>query len=183
MGALFFNAFTHLFEKKEMRMLMVGLDNAGKTTILYKLNLGEFIFTIPSIGFNVKSIHYQNIACTAWDVGSHDEIRLHYQRKHYYPNTLGIIFVIDSHDKDRIEAARDELHIMMAEYELKGSALLIIANKQDLQGAMKPAEVAERLSLASLKEVKWHIQGACANIGDGLVEGFDWLAKVMPPTK
>jgi ADP-ribosylation factor protein 1 len=181
MGALFSNAFLHLFGKKETRLIMVGLDNAGKTTILYKLNLGEITYTIPSIGFNVETIHYQNITFNAWDIGTHDEIRLQQQRNHYYPHTHGIIFVIDSHDKDRIGLAKEELHRMMAEHGLNGSALLIIANKQDLQGAMKPAEVAEALSLTNLKEIKWHVQGACANVGDGLLEGFDWLAKFLPP--
>ena len=62
--------------KKEMRILMVGLDAAGKTTILYKLKLGEVVTTIPTIGFNVETVEYKNISFTVWDVGGQDKVRL-----------------------------------------------------------------------------------------------------------
>ena len=54
---------------REMRILMVGLDAAGKTTILYKLKLGEVVNTIPTIGFNVETVEYKNISFNVWDVG------------------------------------------------------------------------------------------------------------------
>lgn len=178
---LFSKVFQRLFGKKEVRILMVGLDAAGKTTILYKLKLGEVVTTIPTIGFNVETIEYKNISFTVWDVGGQDKIRLLW--KHYYQNTQGIIFVIDSNDKERIEDAKEELHRMLAEDDLKESVLLVFANKQDLQGAMTPAEVAEKLALPSLRGIQWHIQGACATIGDGLYEGLDWLTKNVSQKK
>ena len=96
---------------------MVGLDAAGKTTILYKLKLGEVVTTIPTIGFNVETVEYKNISFTVWDVGGQDKIRPLW--RHYYQNTQGLIFVVDSNDSDRIDAARDEMHRMLNEDELR----------------------------------------------------------------
>ena len=66
MGLSFSKVFGKLFGKKDVRILMVGLDAAGKTTILYKLKLGEIVTTIPTIGFNVETVEYKNISFTAW---------------------------------------------------------------------------------------------------------------------
>src|SRR5215217_5497955 len=113
MGGKFTKLFSHMFGKQQMRVLMVGLDAAGKTTILYKLKLGEVVTTIPTIGFNVETVDYKNISFTVWDVGGQDKIRLLW--RHYYQNTQGLIFVVDSNDRDRIDDAREELHKMLSE--------------------------------------------------------------------
>ncbi|KAI3834226.1 hypothetical protein MKX03_030033, partial [Papaver bracteatum] len=102
-----------LFAKRDMRILMVGLDAAGKTTILYKLKLGEIVTTIPTIGFNVETVEYKNVSFTVWDVGGQDKIRPLW--RHYFQNTQGLIFVIDSNDRERIVEARDEIHRMLSE--------------------------------------------------------------------
>merc|ERR1719387_170907 len=116
--------------KTEMRLLMVGLDAAGKTTILYKLKLGEVVTTIPTIGFNVETVEYKNIKFNVWDVGGQDKIRKLW--RHYYQGTNGIIFVIDSSDHDRIVDARKELEKLLGDDEMKDAALLVFANKRDL---------------------------------------------------
>uniref|UniRef100_A0A8C7FA84 ARF GTPase 5 n=2 Tax=Oncorhynchus TaxID=8016 RepID=A0A8C7FA84_ONCKI len=100
MGLLISSVFTRLFGKKQMRILMVGLDAAGKTTILYKLKLGEIVTTIPTIGFNVETVEYKNICFTVWDVGGQDKIRPLW--RHYFQNTQGLIFVVDSNDRERV---------------------------------------------------------------------------------
>ena len=74
-----------VFGKKEIRILMVGLDAAGKTTILYKLKLGEIVTTIPTIGFNVETVEFKNISFSVWDVGGQDKIRPLW--RHYFQNT------------------------------------------------------------------------------------------------
>uniref|UniRef100_A0A8C2L351 ADP ribosylation factor 1 n=1 Tax=Cyprinus carpio TaxID=7962 RepID=A0A8C2L351_CYPCA len=89
MGNIFANLFK-VFSKKEMRILMVGLDAAGKTTILYKMKLGEIVTTIPTIGFNVETVEYKNISFTVWDVGGQDKIRPLW--RHYFQNTQGKTF-------------------------------------------------------------------------------------------
>merc|ERR1712094_168594 len=101
---------------KEMRILMVGLDAAGKTTVLYKLKLGEVVTTIPTIGFNVETVEYKNIRFTVWDIGGQDRIRKLW--RHYYQGTQGLIFVVDSNDRDRVEDAREELNKMLGEEEM-----------------------------------------------------------------
>lgn len=150
MGLTFSKLFDKLWGKKEMRILMVGLDAAGKTTILYKLKLGEIVTTIPTIGmhllsgqppsvfvltasssgFNVETVEYKNIQFTVWDVGGQDKIRPLW--RHYFQNTQGIIFVVDSNDRDRVVEAREELQRMLNEDELRDAILLVFANKQDL---------------------------------------------------
>ena len=91
----------------------------------------------------------------------------------------GLIFVVDSNDRDRIGEAREELMRMLSEDELRDAALLIFANKQDLPNAMSTAEMTEKLGLHSLRQRSWYIQAACATSGDGLYEGLDWLANVL----
>ncbi|KAI5279405.1 hypothetical protein KEM54_004179, partial [Ascosphaera aggregata] len=130
MGISFSKLFDKIWGRREMRILMVGLDAAGKTTILYKLKLGEIVTTIPTIGFNVETVEYRNIQFTVWDVGGQDKIRPLW--RHYFQNTQGIIFVVDSNDRDRVTEAREELQRMLNEDELRDALLLVFANKQDL---------------------------------------------------
>merc|ERR1712196_201679 len=181
MGLTFTKLFAKLGYKKEMRILMVGLDAAGKTTILYKLKLGEVVTTIPTIGFNVETVEYKNISFTVWDVGGQDKIRPLW--RHYYQGTQGLIFVVDSNDRDRAEDARDELNKMLGEDEMRDAVLLVFANKQDLPQAMPAAEVTEKLGLANMRNRQWFIQSACATTGDGLYEGLDWLSRTLGSKK
>ncbi|KAG2253151.1 hypothetical protein Bca52824_083287 [Brassica carinata] len=145
MGLGFAKLFSSLFAKKEMRLLMVGLDAAGKTTILYKLKLGEIVTTIPTIGFNVETVEYKNISFTVWDVGGQDKLRPLW--KYYFQNTQGLIFVVDSNDRDRVIEAREELHKILNEEELRDAVLLVFANKQDLPNAMNAAEITDKLGI------------------------------------
>ena len=160
---------------------MVGLDAAGKTTILYKLKLGEIVTTIPTIGFNVETVEYKNISFTVWDVGGQDKIRPLW--RHYFQNTQGLIFVVDSNDRERMSEARDELARMLNEDELRDAVVLVFANKQDLPNAMQATEVTEKLGLNQLRARSWFIQSTCATSGDGLYEGLDWLSNQLKNAK
>ncbi|KAL0100073.1 hypothetical protein PUN28_019498 [Cardiocondyla obscurior] len=167
MGLTISTLLTRLFGKKQMRILMVGLDAAGKTTILYKLKLGEIVTTIPTIGFNVETVEYRNICFTVWDVGGQDKIRPLW--RHYFQNTQGLIYVVDSNDRERIGEAERELANMLKEDELRDAVLLVFANKQDLPN----------LGLNSLRGRHWYIQSTCATQGNGLYEGLDWLSNEL----
>ncbi|KAH3744912.1 ADP-ribosylation factor 1 [Pelomyxa schiedti] len=173
MGSVFAKLFSGL-GRKDMRILMVGLDAAGKTTILYKLKLGEIVTTIPTIGFNVETVEYKNINFTVWDVGGQDKIRPLW--RHYFQNTQGLIFVVDSNDRERISEAHDELQKMLNEDELREAIVLVFANKQDLPNAMTVSELTDKLGMHTLRNRKWFIQATCATSGDGLYEGLDWLS-------
>uniref|UniRef100_A0A8C9CPZ2 ARF GTPase 4 n=1 Tax=Phocoena sinus TaxID=42100 RepID=A0A8C9CPZ2_PHOSS len=154
MGLTISSLFSRLFGKKQMRILMVGLDAAGKTTILYKLKLGEIVTTIPTIGFNVETVEYKNICFTVWDVGGQDKIRPLW--RHYFQNTQGLIFVVDSNDRERIQEGAEELQKMLQEDELRDAVLLLFANKQDLPNAMAISEMTDKLGLQSLRNRTWY---------------------------
>nr|XP_046250082.1 ADP-ribosylation factor 4-like [Scatophagus argus] len=177
MGLTISSVFSQLFGKKQMRILMVGLDAAGKTTILYKLKLGEIVTTIPTIGFNVETVEYKNISFTVWDVGGQDKIRPLW--RHYFQNTQGLIFVVDSNDRERVAESSEELSKMLQEDELRDAVLLVFANKQDLPNALTVSELTDKLGLHALRNKSWHIQSTCATQGTGLYEGLDWLSKEL----
>jgi ADP-ribosylation factor protein 1 len=176
----FFHSHTSRFARS-VRILMVGLDAAGKTTILYKLKLGEIVTTIPTIGFNVETVEYKKINFTVWDVGGQDKIRPLW--RHYFQNTQGLIFVVDSNDRERVTEACDELNKMLNEDELREAVLLVFANKQDLPNAMSVAEITDKLGLHAIRNRKWYIQSTCATSGDGLYEGLDWLSGALRAQK
>ncbi|PPD85106.1 hypothetical protein GOBAR_DD17957 [Gossypium barbadense] len=171
MGILFTKLFSSLLGNKEARILVLGLDNAGKTTILYRLQMGEVVSTIPTIGFNVETVQYNNIKFQVWDLGQ-TSIRPYWRC--YFPNTQAIIYVVDSSDTDRLVIAKEEFHAILEEEELRGAVVLIFANKQDLPGALDAAAVTEALELHKLKSRQWAIFKTSAIKGEGLFEGLDW---------
>lgn len=161
--------------KPRVRILMIGLDNSGKTTILFKLKLGQFVTTQSTIGFNVETIDFKDICFSIWDVGGQSKIRPLW--RHYSQNIQGVIFVVDSTDRERVSEARNELHrILSDENELDDASLLVFANKNDLENTMTVAEVAHGLGLYSLGQRPWYIQATSAIYGHGLYEGLDWLS-------
>uniref|UniRef100_A0A8C6UKN7 Uncharacterized protein n=1 Tax=Neogobius melanostomus TaxID=47308 RepID=A0A8C6UKN7_9GOBI len=150
MGLTISSLFGRLFGKKQMRILM---------------------------GFNVETVEYKNISFTVWDVGGQDKIRPLW--RHYFQNTQGLIFVVDSNDRERITESREELMKMLQEDELKDAALLVFANKQDLPNALPVSELTEKLGLPSLRNKPWSIESTCATQGTGLYEGLDWLSNEL----
>mmetsp|Transcript_1483 Transcript_1483/g.2221 ORF Transcript_1483/g.2221 Transcript_1483/m.2221 type:complete len:182 (-) Transcript_1483:137-682(-) len=175
MGALFSTIQQRILGLHHAKVLMVGLDAAGKTTIAYKLKLGEVVTTIPTVGFNVEQVQYKNFSLTLWDIGGQDKIRKLW--RYYYSGVNGLVFVVDSSDRDRIDLAREELQKMLEEEQLRNAAVLVYANKQDLPHAFTAAEVAEKLHLPTNRHHAWYIQSTCAVSGDGLYEGLDWLTR------
>ena len=155
---------------------MLGLDAAGKTTILYKLKLNETVNTIPTIGFNVETVTYKNLEFNCWDVGGQTTLRPLWQ--HYYANCQGLIFVVDSNDRERIDEAAEVFNNLINDEELKNCAILVFANKMDLPQAMTVPEISEKLGLVKLDSSRrWFIQASNAQRGDGLYEGMDWLSR------
>ncbi|XP_055333250.1 ADP-ribosylation factor 1-like isoform X3 [Paramacrobiotus metropolitanus] len=159
-------------ESSNKWILMLGLKDAGKTTILYKLSRGEVVNTAPTIDdFHCETVEHDNSRFRVWDVSGH-------VRK-----IEGLIFVVDSNDRGRVVEAREELMRMLAEDELRDAVLLIFANKQDLPNAMNAAEITEILGLNSLPDRIFFIQATWATNGemggDGLYEGLDWLSNQL----
>ncbi|XP_075702156.1 uncharacterized protein LOC142666110 [Rhinoderma darwinii] len=180
MGGLLSSLYQTLlnFAGTKARILLLGLDAAGKTTLLYKLKLNETVTTIPTIGFNVETVEpIRNVTFTVWDVGGQTKIRALW--KHYFMNTDGLVFVVDSADPERFQEAREELIAIMENNEMREVPFVVMANKQDLPGARKPMELAESLGLTKMKGHQWHVQGCCAASGDGLVEGLEVLTNLV----
>ena len=153
---------------------MVGLDNAGKTTVLYKLKLGEVVTTIPTIGFNVETVDYKNISFTVWDVGGQTKLRGLWH--HYFENSDAVIFVVDSSDRERLHEAREELDNILQDDRLRDSSLLVFSNKVDKPQSVTTTEVADKLCLDKHRGRQWFIQATCAVTGEGIVDGLEWLA-------
>ncbi|CAF0830147.1 unnamed protein product [Rotaria sordida] len=165
--------------EKPSRILMLGLDAAGKTTILYKVKLNENLQTIPTIGFNVEQVSpCRGVSFTVWDVGGQEKIRRLWQ--HYYQGADGLVFVVDSNDQERIDEAREELHGILSSPDMSRLPIVIIANKQDLPNAMKTSDIIQKLGINELRaKHKWYIQPACAVTGEGLIEAMLEMANLV----
>ncbi|KAG6582341.1 ADP-ribosylation factor-like protein 5, partial [Cucurbita argyrosperma subsp. sororia] len=175
MGAFMSRFWFMLFPAKEYKIVVVGLDNAGKTTTLYKLHLGEVVTTHPTVGSNVEELVYKNIRFEVWDLGGQDRLRTSWAT--YYRGTHAVIVVIDSTDRARITIMKEELFRLLGHEDLQQSVVLVFANKQDLKDAMTPVEITDALSLHSIKNHDWHIQACSALTGDGLYDGLGWIAQ------
>ncbi|XP_010958792.1 putative ADP-ribosylation factor-like protein 5C isoform X1 [Camelus ferus] len=156
-----------IFGKQERKVIIVGLDNAGKTTILYQFLTNEVVHTCPTIGSNVEEIVLQKTHFLMWDIGGQEALRSTWNT--YYSNTEFIILVIDSTDRDRLLTTREELYKMLAHEALRDASVLIFANKQDMKDSMTTVEISQFLTLSAIKDHPWHIQGCCALTGEGLV--------------
>ena len=175
MGGLF-TSFISLFKtKKELRFLMVGLDRAGKSTIVATMQIGKPVPAPvkPTIGFNLEEITFQSLKLKVWDISGQERYRALW--KHYYEGSNGIVFVIDCTDKERIGEVRDEFHRVLIEQDLSYVRILVFANKQDLPDAMNGKEIKAALGLGPEYESKVKIQESSAKNNTGLIEGFTWL--------
>jgi ADP-ribosylation factor-like protein 5B len=169
--------WSRLFGSDEYKIVMIGLDNAGKTTILYRLHLGDVIETSPTVGSNVEEVHHRNVKFQVWDLGGQDKLRRVWRT--YYVGSHAVVLVVDSMDRERLGLLREELSQLTANEELRGAALLVLANKQDLQGAMSAVEITQALNLHTHKQHAWQIQPCSGVTGAGLAEGMDWLAHTL----
>ncbi|XP_074535437.1 ADP-ribosylation factor-like protein 14 isoform X1 [Halichoeres trimaculatus] len=166
--------------QKQAQVLMLGLDGSGKTTLLYKLKYNESVVTVPTVGFNVETLETDRSSpgLTVWDVGGQRKMRPHW--KHHYTDTAGLVFVVDSWDQKRLEEARKVLHRVLKYESLREIPLVVLANKQDLQGALSPEALCLKLDLRRACEGRaWFIQPCSAISGMGLEEGFRRIVYLM----
>eukprot|EP01100_Stratorugosa_tubuloviscum_P006491 TRINITY_DN27_c1_g1_i1.p1 TRINITY_DN27_c1_g1~~TRINITY_DN27_c1_g1_i1.p1 ORF type:complete len:180 (+),score=65.45 TRINITY_DN27_c1_g1_i1:70-609(+) len=175
MGIFFSSLWGQLFGNKEHKVIIVGLNNAGKTTILYKLVLNQVVETVPTIGSNVEQVKFRNITMAMWDLGGQEAARTAWTT--YYQNAQAVILVIDSSDKNRLNIIKAEFLNMLRNELLLNAVFLIFANKQDVRGCLTPAEISDALSLHTIRDHEWHIQPCCALTGQGLQEGLEWIVQ------
>lgn len=178
MGVIISRLLDRLSSPKERRMLMLGLDAAGKTTTLYAMHLGELVHTIPTIGFNVETVQYKKVSMTIFDVGGQERLRRLW--RHYFRGTEGLIYVVDSTDVERMKEAAEELHSMMRDPEMRDATVLVLANKQDLPNALDASTIAQELGMDRLTgKFSWFVQPCSAKSRQGVYEGIDWLVSAM----
>lgn len=183
-------------KEKQIRLLMVGLDNAGKTTVVKALAGEEVDEVPPTLGFNIKTLTHRGCASSRplwllprvsvteggmsrrytlniWDVGGQRTLRPYW--RNYFEETEGLVWVVDSTDEGRLEACRDELHALLGEEKLAGASLVVFANKQDVPDSISTERIADILRLDRIGNRHCRVVACSAMTGEGLRDGFDWI--------
>ncbi len=166
----------------EAQVLLLGLDNAGKSTLLYKLKHDACVSTVPTIGFNVEMLearkNRKNFALTLWDVGGQRKMREHW--KSFHPDAAAVVFVVDSSDRRRLGEARRELENTVRSEELRGRPVILLANKQDVNGALTATEIKDRFNLRKVCSGRdWFVQPCSASTGFGVEEAFRRVVQMV----
>ncbi|KAF2085376.1 ARF/SAR superfamily [Saccharata proteae CBS 121410] len=171
---------------KEMRILMLGLDNAGKTTIVKRIMNEDVNSVSPTLGFIIKTIEYDGYKLNIWDVGGQKTLRTYW--KNYFEKTDTLIWVVDSTDRERLDDCRKELKGLLLEeafgancsrymQRLMGASLLVFKNKSDVAGSLSDDEIRRGLELDSITTHRWHIMTCSAMTGLNLEEGLRWVVQ------
>ncbi|ESO98977.1 hypothetical protein LOTGIDRAFT_187225 [Lottia gigantea] len=167
--------------QKELRILLLGLDNAGKTTLLKTLASEDVTHITPTQGFNIKTVQSAGFNLNVWDIGGQRRIRPYW--KNYFENTDILIYVIDSADRKRFEETGEELNDLLEEERLAGVPVIIFANKQDLVSAASATDISNGLNLTQIRDREWHIQPCSAQSGEGVKDGLEWVIKTCGKKK
>ena len=163
--------------RNNFKIIILGMQNAGKTTILYRLSLGQIVKTTPTIGSNVEELTYNNVKFQAWDLGGQESTRSVWDV--YYMNTDAVVYVIDSQDDEYFEESKAQFHKLIHNQTLKNATILIFANKQDLPGAKDVNKLVQDYEFFKIRDHVWHIQPCSALKGEGLVTGIKWLSEQL----
>ncbi|TNM98253.1 hypothetical protein fugu_014499 [Takifugu bimaculatus] len=168
-------------KQPQAQVLLLGLDNAGKSTLLYKLKHDASVTTSPTVGFNVEMLdakkNRKNVALTVWDVGGQGKMREHW--KSFHNDVAAVVFVVDSSDRERLDEAHGELENTLRSEQLRGRPLILLANKQDVNGALTVTEISERFNLRKICASRdWFVQPCSASTGFGVEEAFKRVAQM-----
>ena len=167
--------------RREVNVLVVGLDNSGKSSLLNYLRPRESQSNdiAPTIGFNVEHFTCKGLSFTAFDMSGQGRYRTLWAN--YYHATHGVIFVIDSSDKTRFLVAREELQQLLTHPDIasRNIPILFFANKMDIRDALSDVGVSSALALDGIINKSWHICSSNALTGEGVAEGIEWLSSAI----
>ncbi|GAB4845432.1 hypothetical protein Ancab_038839 [Ancistrocladus abbreviatus] len=187
MFSLFYGLWRYIFSKTEFHVLILGIDKAGKTTLLEKLK--ELYLNleglppdriVPTVGLNIGRIEVGNTKLVFWDLGGQPGLRSIWEK--YYEEAHAVIYVVDANCPSRFEDSKSALEKVLRHEDLRGAPVLILANKQDLPGAVTAEEVARYLDLKKLDERAYMFEAVSAYDG-GIKESIDWLVEEMARSK
>ncbi|XP_007944538.1 ADP-ribosylation factor-like protein 11 [Orycteropus afer afer] len=164
--------------KAEVQVVMMGLDSAGKTTLLYKLKGHELVETLPTIGFNVEPLKAPgHLSLTLWDVGGQTQLRASW--KDYLEGVNILVYVLDSTDETRLPEAVVELWEVLDSPNMARVPFLVLANKQDAPDALPLPEIRDRLGLERYQDHCWELRACSALTGEGLPEALQSLKSLL----
>ncbi|KAF2848205.1 ADP-ribosylation factor family protein [Plenodomus tracheiphilus IPT5] len=163
-----------LFWATEMDITMIGLQNAGKTSLLRVLAGGEFtVDSIPTVGFNMKRVQKGHVTLKCWDLGGQPRFRSMWER--YCRGVNAIVFIVDSADKEALPVAREELMLLLEKPALEGIPLLVLGNKSDLPNKLSVDELIEALNLKAVSHREVSCYGISAKEETNLDAVLQWL--------
>ncbi|CAG8616562.1 4164_t:CDS:2 [Ambispora gerdemannii] len=165
-----------LFFKTELELTLVGLQNSGKTTLVNVIASGQFTEDmIPTVGFNMRKVTKGNVTMKLWDIGGQPRFRSMWER--YCRGVNAIVFVIDSADHDKLEAARTELKSLLEKPQLANIPVLVLGNKNDLPDALNVEQIIEVMNLKSInnREVSCYSISAKNQVNIDIT--LQWLIK------
>ncbi|XP_077462374.1 ADP-ribosylation factor-like protein 11 isoform X2 [Stigmatopora argus] len=163
---------------KSPQVILMGLDSAGKTTLLSQLLTGKVVDTSPTIGFNVGTIDLdKRTSMTIWDVGGQKSMRPNW--RFYLDDCKALVFVVDCSDPSRMPEAQRVLKKVLSEEKLRGIPLMVLANKVDLPGVLTVQEISNQLGMSHYPQLRWQIQACSALKGTGLWQAFTSIAKLI----
>jgi len=188
MFSLLYGLWKFLFSKAEFHVLILGIDKAGKTTLLEKL---KTLYSdveglppdriVPTVGLNIGRVEAHKAKLIFWDLGGQLGLRVIWEK--YYEEAHAVVFVVDSASPARFEDTKSALDKVIRHPDLQGAPVLVLANKQDLPESVNAEELARFLELKKQKSIQSRVQGISAHEGSGIQEGVLWLVEAMRNNK
>ncbi|XP_047338039.1 ADP-ribosylation factor-related protein 1-like [Impatiens glandulifera] len=188
MFSLFYGLWKYMFSKTEFHVLILGIDKAGKTTLLEKLKAQYSNVEgippdriVPTVGLNIGRVEVSSRKLVFWDLGGQPGLRTIWEK--YYEEAHAVMYVVDAASPSRFEDSKSTLEKVLRHEDLQGAPVLILANKQDTSEAATSEELGRYLDLKKLDERAYAFQAVSAYDGTGIKESIDWLVEVMERSK
>lgn len=164
------------FFKREMELSLIGLQNAGKSSLVNVLTTGQFVEDmIPTVGFNMKKVVKGGVTIKMWDLGGQPRFRSLWER--YCRGVQAIVYVVDASDYDSLDASSKELAALLEKPALRGIPLLVLGNKNDLPGCLGTQDLIDRMNLKVVKDREVCVYSISCKRQTNIDITLEWLSK------